>query len=792
MNSKFLKKLYKREHILALVILLIITLIFFYPVFKNQLPFPGDLLTGGYFPWVDYKWGYEVGVPVKNSAISDVFSAAYPLKNLATGYIKQGVLPLWNPFVFAGSPLLANWQAGVFYPLNILMIIFENIYGWTLMIILQPLFASVFMYFFLRKIRLSLLPALFGAIVFAFSGYFMIFLEYNYLQAGIWLPLLLYFVESYIWERKIRYLVFATLIVFVTLSAGNFQISLYSLMLSAVYLLCRLKFSSIVGKVKIITSLGVFCILGVGLISLQLIPTFELFLNSIRAVDSNIIQQNFGLLPIKNLITFLVPDFFGNPATKNFTGFLYHETSGYFGIIPLMFVLLAIKQRRNFFTNFFSIVFLIVLALVFDTFVGKSVYLLKISLISTSYASRALFILTFCAAVLAAQGLELFSLNKRLLTRAFIGLFSFLAIIFSLLFIYTKYPSFHLSLDRFSPEVAIRNLFLPIVLVLSTIVLIVRVRNVKLLKIILIALTLLDLFRFGWKYNPFVKKELIYPTTPVIDYLVNKSSNFRIEREKTEVLPPNTWMPFGLYSASGYDPLVYLPYAQFFNVVNGNPAESGVSRYEELGYYNSPLVDLLGIKYLVAAKRENGRISKESLVISNSISDPKYKKVFEDKTLVILENSAVLPRAMLYRNYVVDSNYLSALNSIHKGISLNNQVIINKSINLPSASNSSSSAQIINYSANKVTISTTTDESAILMLTDTNYPGWKAYVNGQKTELLLADGIFKAVIVPKGVTKVDFVFESDSFKVGLAISATCLLLLLFISISFKILKKKNE
>ncbi len=795
MNFNFLRKLQRKEHLVAGILLLVISLIFFYPVFKGLIPFPGDLLTGAYYPWLDYKWGYEVGVPVKNPAISDVFSVAYPLKNLAINYIKQGEMPLWNPFAFAGSPLLANWQAGVFYPLNIFMLFLENIHGWTVMIMLQPLLSSIFMYLFLRKIKLSFLSSMFGSLVFAFSGYFMIFLEFNYLQAGIWLPLLFYLIESYIYEKKVWYLVFTSITVFMILSAGNFQVSLYSLVLSTTYLICRLLFSEIVNKIKIFASLGLFLLLGVGLIAVQLIPTFELFLNSIRSIDSNIVQQNFGLLPVKSIITFLAPDFFGNPATHNFNGFLYHETAAYFGIIPLIFVLVAIISRRNFFVRFFSIVFVIISILIFDTVVGKLIFTLEIPLISTSYASRALFVLTFCAAILAAQGLEVFSSHKKKIVKIAIAMLSFLFVTFLVLVAYIQAPnSFPWHFTQIKPEIAIRNLLLPMALVFSFLVLINRVKDMRVLKILLIVLTLIDLFRFGWKYTPFVKKELIYPTTPVIDYLVDNSNVFRIEREKTEVLPPNTWILYGLYSISGYDPLVYLPYARFYNVVNGNSADSGVTRYQELGNYNSPLVDLLGIKYLLVAKRENGEITKNSQNISNSISDPKYKKVFEDKTIVVLENSAVLPRAILYGNYIVNSDYLSALDSLHKGLDFRNQLIIDRQIPILSGVlNASSSAHIINYSANKVSINTQVVDSAILMLTDTNYPGWKVYVNGEKRPLLLADGIFKAVVVPKGAAKVDFIFEPDSFKIGVWISTTCLLLLLFTSISFKILqKKKNE
>lgn len=60
-----------------------------------------------FFHWLDYKWGYVVGVPVKNPLLSDVPSLLYPWCSFTIDQI-------WNPFYFGGMPLLANFQSVVF------------------------------------------------------------------------------------------------------------------------------------------------------------------------------------------------------------------------------------------------------------------------------------------------------------------------------------------------------------------------------------------------------------------------------------------------------------------------------------------------------------------------------------------------------------------------------------------------------------------------------------------------------------------------------------------------------
>ncbi|KKQ95775.1 MAG: hypothetical protein UT21_C0001G0092 [Candidatus Woesebacteria bacterium GW2011_GWA1_39_11b] len=85
-------------------VLLIIAVVsvFFWKVFiLGFIPLPGDFVVGVYYPWLDYHWGYSVGVPVKNPITTDVISLIYPEQMLAIDMMKSGQLPLWNPYILA-------------------------------------------------------------------------------------------------------------------------------------------------------------------------------------------------------------------------------------------------------------------------------------------------------------------------------------------------------------------------------------------------------------------------------------------------------------------------------------------------------------------------------------------------------------------------------------------------------------------------------------------------------------------------------------------------------------------
>lgn len=87
---------------------------------------------GAYYPWFDSKWGYPVHVPVKNPLPSDVISIIYPWRELGISILRSGHLPLWDPTIMLGLPLLANFQAALLNPLKFLYFIFNSPTAWSI------------------------------------------------------------------------------------------------------------------------------------------------------------------------------------------------------------------------------------------------------------------------------------------------------------------------------------------------------------------------------------------------------------------------------------------------------------------------------------------------------------------------------------------------------------------------------------------------------------------------------------------------------------------------------------
>jgi hypothetical protein len=138
---------------LPILFLIIIVSIFFKQFFFSGLvPIPSDTIVGLYNPYRDlFAKDYPRGIPFKNFLITDPVRQEYPWRFLSIQIEKELRLPLWNPYNFSGSPLLANFQSAPFYPLNILLFILPFQLGWSLLIILQPLLTGFFLYLYLQK-----------------------------------------------------------------------------------------------------------------------------------------------------------------------------------------------------------------------------------------------------------------------------------------------------------------------------------------------------------------------------------------------------------------------------------------------------------------------------------------------------------------------------------------------------------------------------------------------------------------------------------------------------------------
>lgn len=787
-------------------IFLIITIIFFWKFFfQGLIPIPGDLIIGSYYPWLNSDWGYATGVPVKNPLMSDIVSQLYPWRHLVIDYLKQGQLPLWDPTYFLGVSLIGNGQAGIFNLFNILFwlpISFN--YIWGLQTILQPLLAMTCMYVLLKHWKLSSISTLIGSLAYGLSGPLIVWMGYNVHGFAIAIfPLLFYFLEKT--SENLRYWAGVSLTIASMIFAGYPQYLYYFLFFSFLYfcyfhiISSSFSFNNFLSKLALYT---LFIGLGLGIAAVQLFPEIDTVYTSIRDTD-RVAQDNAVItLPFNQLLMGLAPDFFGNPATYNYWGEgSYESFTFYTSIVAIILALWSIKNTAYRKTTYILIAFIVIA--IFSTLPTPIVTAIqKLSWLGLkgSTSVRIFFVYAFAVSALAAIGTEyLLSVSrKKELLRNFgvtrIDVFPpaiITAIGIGTLFTFYMLPNLAInqnsSLTLQTMQVALRNLVIPIILTFSTclVIFLMRSFNYKPLLSILIFLLLADMFRFGWKYLPFTKSELVFPTTSSISYLQDQQQPFRIAIEQGELLTANTWSPYKLESVSGYDVLVPKTTINFLSYLNQAKPDKKGARFVEVTNFNSPLLDFVNTRYFVSLKRTDNTIDKRGQLSPYfDMTSGRVATVFQEGPVMVLRNNAALDRFYTVDQYRVikDSEQLFSY-LISSEFSPQTEVVLTENINQRDLG--TCQIEIQKYLGGSAQLATDCTKESLLVTSTIFHSGWKATVNQLSVQPLTANGIFMALPLPPGKSEVNFYFYPDSFSIGWKISLVSLVLLILILLYLK-------
>lgn len=730
----------------ACILSIIVSVFFYKTLLKGHVPFPGDLLISEYQPWKSYSYlGFVPGSYPNKAQYFDVIRQLYPWKEFAVTQIKSGNLPLWNPYNFSGSPLLANLQSAVFYPTTLLFFIFPMITAWTISIILQPLLASLGTYIYTRRLGLNFLPSLFSSVVYGYSLYMSVFLEYNSMgHVMIWLPFILFTIESYIQTNKHYYLFFLSLSVALTLFAGHLQLSAGVIIFSLGYLFFRYKS---IDK-KTIKNILYSFVLGVGISTIQLVPTLELLRHSAR-VD-HVYQDLISRLLVqpKQLLMILGPDVYGNPATRNYMlNDSYPGKALYVGFITLFFVIAGIKQKKSLSISFFAVSSLILGVLLLRTPFTELLYALPLPLVSTSAPTNFIFLLSFSLAILSGFGLQ-HVMTKRLISWRLVFLLTAIPIV---LFVFNQSLVIVKSQTIYMFAMASSLLCICILAAWKKI-------PHWIIGVLCLMIVSADLGYFFLKFNPFVPPELVYPPAPITSFIPAKSQD-RFWGYGAASIEANYATQLKRYSPEGYDPLYPKWYGLLLSTTHdGNMATDFTQQtrsdariaqgFGPEGFTNNhrdSILNVLGVRYIL--DREDNRLDE------TIVSEEQFSLLKREDGWLVYNNNFAFPRAFL--TAVAPEEFSSS------------QQIVQ----------SSGSATIRTYSPNRVVLDVSSPQAQYVVLSDTYFPGWRASVNGEQMNVLKVFTALRGVKIPEGISEVEFTYQPLSFIIGLSVSICSFIIL---------------
>ncbi len=579
------------------ILLLVLGVLLFHwrGIQPGQVFLPVDL-ANRLLPWRDG----DTAARLQNWLISDPLYQFYPFLIQTVASLRQGQLLLWNPALFSGHPALADPLFQTFYPfVTAFGLLLGPARGFSLSLVAHALLAALLMFGFLRSLRLGLPAAVLGALTYALSGYMVTWFEYPFwLTTLAWLPGILWAWHSGVARSQWRYAAVAGLLFGLALLAGQYQFLLLFVLFWAAYAAASAVAQHRIGRSAAFPLTSMLLALGSGVLigAIQLLPFADLLAVSRRATAGAP-----DILPLPQLITLLLPSFFGSPALpEDYWGYgNYSEYTIYVGIVALFLAWLALFARPRYWTSFLLVAVLVVIWFAIGGL--GTAWIFTLPVIQQVAPHRAVFLLPLLLGWLAAMMLDDPQLGWR---GVLLGLAAFLLAAAAAIFLAWN--------SRTAAAIALlqQNGAISLALLLAAAALLawraVGPARRPLCDWLIVGLVFANLFWYGHDYNPAGPLAQLYPPTPVTDYLRQYQEFARavpLQHGSALLFGPNAITDYGVLQPGGYSSLVIGAYHDL--VSRGDPTIDlpWIDRSSNFVLFSQPtdrLLDLLNVGLLVS------------------------------------------------------------------------------------------------------------------------------------------------------------------------------------------------
>jgi hypothetical protein len=787
-----LLRLAKNEYILGIGVLSAICLFFLsWPIlnYQNHILSPVGLLQNNTLTRVTNN------PPWVNPYLGDVAYVIQPWLLYNRDNIQTGKLPLWNPYNGSGMPHLANFQSAIFsvFTLPFYVLDFKAA---VLVSSFLALFAHGFFAFaFLKQIRLHQAAALIGAIACMFGGYHVIWLGWlPLIGSGAALPAALYFVEA-IFNRlnssppkRIFWLLvgFSASLLF-GLLAGHPETFYAALLLTAVYVAFRLlrhlkhlgwnrhAIQSVLVLSGQFAAAGLIALL---IASVQVLPFLE-YLN--HSAGANVTQKSKVRLPLGILALLFFPNLLGNPSAPyrpileiqaqlwNFP----ESNSLYLGGVVLLLAILSVPlARHSWHARFFGLAALLWLVYVLNLFSTRELFRL------IPGASVVLPIRTYDIWLISVSCSAALLIDHALKPRRPMLMWAIAVPVVGIILLTAAWFLANSLLRQFSDAVlkdgpafvdyslahvgAMSASFLAgMMLAMSLFLVTIRWQR----WILAAVLGLVVFYQGGYvfkPYNPIAPDKVFYPLTPALQRLQRDVSRSTLLILGEDTIPPNVNMVYRLHLLTGYDGFWGRPQRRLYRDQFDAPAGALIPSRKA----DPRALQMFGVEWVAT-------IGQDEILAGSS----DFELVWQESQVRLYRFANSLTRYFTVDGFTLAADEAQAWQIVRSPEFDPTRLVLLMADEAPSSAsmeaqqlNSARPARVIVDDGDYVRLKATRDRPGFLVLAMAHYPGWKAKVNGEMQPVLRANYAFSAVVLPAGESVIEFYYDPDSVRLGVALS----------------------
>ena len=751
-------------------------------------------------------------------SFQDIQAYFYPYHLVPAKMLAAGQLPLWNPYVFCGIPLLGDGQTALFYPPNWLFFVLPPETALNLVVLLQFSIAGVGMFLFARRLGLSSAPATVAALAYMFGGSMTARVVHLSIMSGAALLPAIFLCLDRLLEadpgRTGRWYAATALAVAMQALAGHPQIPIYTALAAVLFAIARtIEHRASAAPVwRPLARLAGAYVLGYSLAAIQLVPWIEFARLSTRAAGASY-EFVFGTSTAgAEWLLYLFPYLLGAPESSVFaTGPLRIEQavrirghSAYVGLLPLALAAVGVghlietiahrfhaskpptdmavrdTRRRRMTLSFLVLVLLlgVLIAAGWHTPFGRVLYVIP-ALGKLRAIERALVLASFALALLAGFGLQ--RAVERTAGRTWLILPAALIIALPGLFIAYAYmrPTAPLlgvpARDLARLSLRLPHSYWPLLLAASAALLLSRWSRSpagRWSRAIAIAVVLVDLGVYATSFTSTVPRRLYRVQPQVVRAFAPDGSLFRKATMLTtsndlrhkaaqHVLAMSWGMVYGIEDVNGFNSLQPRRYTDYLFGQRVGDVSYGFLRDERLLQAGNPVLSSLNVQYVLVPTGERVRVG------------PHLNPIFENIHVRMYENTLNWPRAYFAERVRAEPDPRALLRHVTAlGFDGRREALVEDSTApaLPAPSGGAT-VRASRPGPNELEVVTTTTEPRFLVVSEMFFPGWRASVDGVETRIYRTNYLFRGLVVPAGRHTVRFEYRPGSVVAGATITA---------------------
>lgn len=703
--------------------------------------------------------------------------------DFARGAIWQGELPLWNPYVFSGTPSVSDPQPAIFYPPTWIALVLPTTRALGILVVLHVWWSLVGAFQWLRSETgndgkpLSRGGAFAGALVYAFNGYVFARVQAGHLgviMTGAWLPWGLWALRRIAKRHDGRSVALGGLCVGMAILAGHSATLIYvglvwfAYGLTLVFATAPLEGGWTLRRQTLLRFAGASA-LGIALAAVQLLPLLSGLLTSTRASQSDYAFASRFSWPVGYLITLLVPNFFGEPVRTGYWGDgVYEEMIYYVGILPLLLGWVAWRAQRVIGWSRQTVFWFTAGGLAILTAFGSNgivhrlLYRFLPGFSMMRAPARAGLVLTCSAAALVAVALTVLERasteERKALVHPLLGVLSVRTVLLAAtLSVISCYLAYGYAKDT-NPEIGrlwhtasqLALFALLYALASGYLQLWYSPISPKWLLVSAAGLILLDLWTLGASLVTVVPAPLSAYWRIVAQH---------IEGDSGRVLPwgltyheQNGAITYGVRSVFGYNPLEDEVY-NAFTTSNPDP--------------RARVYDLLNVRY-VSTTTPLALSEGDTLVL-----------VAEENGVYVYERATAQPRAWFVAGTVTASEAETIAGINHPDFDPYETAFVTSDDGR--CSGGGSGRITVQRETGNTLVARMEGAGGLAVFSERFASGWRATIDGQNAPILQVDGLLRGICVPEGEHTVTFAFRPMTLYLGACISGLALLVAILLS-----------